>query len=224
MVYRILVVEDDMIIANAIKKTITKWGYEVECVTDFQDVLGQFVAFDPQLVLLDISLPYYDGFHWCTEIRKVSKVPIIFISSASDNLNIVMAMNMGGDDYITKPFDLTVLAAKIRALIRRTYDFAGQTNLVEHRGAILNIGDGTLTYRGQEVELTRNEHRILQLLMENKGQVVTRETIMTHLWETDSYVDDNTLTVNVARLRRKLESLGLDDFIVTKKSVGYMVE
>lgn len=222
--YRILVVEDDMIIANAIKKTITKWGYEVECVTDFQDVLGQFVAFDPQLVLLDISLPYYDGFHWCTEIRKVSKVPIIFISSASDNLNIVMAMNMGGDDYITKPFDLTVLAAKIRALIRRTYDFAGQTNLVEHRGAILNIGDGTLTYRGQEVELTRNEHRILQLLMENKGQVVTRETIMTHLWETDSYVDDNTLTVNVARLRRKLESLGLDDFIVTKKSVGYMVE
>lgn len=224
MVYRILVVEDDMIIANAIKKTITKWGYEVECVTDFQDVLGQFVAFDPQLVLLDISLPYYDGFHWCTEIRKVSKVPIIFISSASDNLNIVMAMNMGGDDYITKPFDLTVLAAKIRALIRRTYDFAGQTNLVEHRGAILNIGDGTLTYRGQEVELTRNEHRILQLLMENKGQIVTRETIMTHLWETDSYVDDNTLTVNVARLRRKLESLGLDDFIVTKKSVGYMVE
>ncbi|NLM40496.1 MAG: response regulator transcription factor [Firmicutes bacterium] len=222
--YRILVVEDDMIIANAIKKTITKWGYQVECVTDFQDVLGQFVAFDPQLVLLDISLPYYDGFHWCTEIRKVSKVPIIFISSASDNLNIVMAMNMGGDDYITKPFDLTVLAAKIRALIRRTYDFAGQTNLVEHRGAILNIGDGTLTYRGQEVELTRNEHRILQLLMENKGQVVTRETIMTHLWETDSYVDDNTLTVNVARLRRKLESLGLDDFIVTKKSVGYMVE
>lgn len=222
--YRILVVEDDMIIANAIKKTITKWGYQVECVTDFQDVLGQFVAFDPQLVLLDISLPYYDGFHWCTEIRKVSKVPIIFISSASDNLNIVMAMNMGGDDYITKPFDLTVLAAKIRALIRRTYDFAGQTNLVEHRGAILNIGDGTLTYRGQEVELTRNEHRILQLLMENKGQIVTRETIMTHLWETDSYVDDNTLTVNVARLRRKLESLGLDDFIVTKKSVGYMVE
>ena len=222
--YRILVVEDDMIIANAIKKAITKWGYQVECVTDFQDVMGQFVAFDPQLVLLDISLPYYDGFHWCTEIRKVSKVPIIFISSASDNLNIVMAMNMGGDDYITKPFDLTVLAAKIRALIRRTYDFAGQTNLVEHRGAILNIGDGTLTYRGQEVELTRNEHRILQLLMENKGQVVTRETIMTHLWETDSYVDDNTLTVNVARLRRKLESLGLDDFIVTKKSVGYMVE
>ncbi len=222
--YRILVVEDDMVIANAIKKTIAKWGYEVECVTDFQDVLGQFAAFDPQLVLLDISLPYYNGFHWCSEIRRVSKVPIIFISSASDNLNIVMAMNMGGDDFITKPFDLTVLAAKIRALLRRTYDFAGQTNLLEHKGAILNIGDGTLTYKGQELELTRNEHRILQLLMENKGQVVTRETIMTHLWETDSYVDDNTLTVNIARLRRKLESIGLDDFIVTKKSVGYMVE
>jgi len=203
---------------------VAKWGYEVECVTDFQDVLGHFVRFDPQLVLLDISLPFYNGFHWCSEIRKVSKVPIIFISSASDNLNIVLAMNMGGDDFIVKPFDLTVLAAKIRALIRRTYDFAGQTNLLEHRGAILNIGEGTLTYQGEKVQLTRNEHRILQLLLENKGQVVSRDALMNHLWETDSYIDDNTLTVNVTRLRRKLEAVGLEDFIVTKKSMGYLVE
>jgi len=187
-VYRILVVEDDPVIAGAIEKSVAKWGYEVECVTDFQDVLGHFVRFDPQLVLLDISPPFYNGFHWCSEIRKVSKVPIIFISSASDNLNIVLAMNMGGDDFIVKPFDLTVLAAKIRALIRRTYDFAGQTNLLEHRGAILNIGEGTLTYQGEKVQLTRNEHRILQLLLENKGQVVSRDALMNHLWETDSYI------------------------------------
>lgn len=222
--YRILVVEDDLVIAETIQATIAKWGYEVDLVHDFQDVLGKFVEFDPQLVLLDISLPFYNGFHWCAEIRKLSKVPIIFISSASDNLNIVMAMNMGADDFIVKPFDLTVLAAKVRALIRRTYDFAGQTNLLEHRGAILNLGDATLTYQGERVELSRNEHKILQLLLENKGQVVARETIMTRLWETDNYIDDNTLTVNVTRLRRKLDAVGLSDFIVTKKSIGYMVE
>lgn len=222
--YRILVVEDDPIIAGAIEKSVAKWGYEVECVTDFQDVLGHFARFDPQLVLLDLSLPFYNGFHWCSEIRKVSKVPIMFISSASDNLNIVLAMNMGGDDFITKPFDLTVLAAKIGALMRRTYDFTGQTNLLEHRGAILNLGDATLTYQGQKVQLTRNEHKILQLLLEHKGQVVTREALMNYLWETDSYVDDNTLTVNVTRLRRKLEGLGLGEMIITKKSMGYLVE
>lgn len=222
--YRILVVEDDEVIAGAIAKSVAKWGYEVECVSDFQDVLGHFVRFDPQLVLLDLSLPFYNGFHWCSEIRKLSKVPIIFISSASDNLNIVLAMNMGGDDFIVKPFDLTVLAAKIRALLRRTYDFAGQTNLLEHKGAILNLSEATLTYQGEKVQLTRNEHRILQLLLENKGQVVTREALMNYLWETDSYVDDNTLTVNVTRLRRKLEGLGLKGLIVTKKSMGYMVE
>lgn len=222
--YRILVVEDDEVIAGAIAKSVAKWGYEVECVSDFQDVLGHFVRFDPQLVLLDLSLPFYNGFHWCSEIRKLSKVPIIFISSASDNLNIVLAMNMGGDDFIVKPFDLTVLAAKIRALLRRTYDFAGQTNLLEHKGAILNLSEATLTYQGEKVQLTRNEHRILQLLLENKGQVVTREALMNYLWETDSYVDDNALTVNVTRLRRKLEGLGLRGLIVTKKSMGYMVE
>ena len=222
--YRILIVEDDEVIAGAIAKSVAKWGYEVECVSDFQDVLGHFVRFDPQLVLLDLSLPFYNGFHWCSEIRKLSKVPIIFISSASDNLNIVLAMNMGGDDFIVKPFDLTVLAAKIRALLRRTYDFAGQTNLLEHKGAILNLSEATLTYQGEKVQLTRNEHRILQLLLENKGQVVTREALMNYLWETDSYVDDNTLTVNVTRLRRKLEGLGLRGLIVTKKSMGYMVE
>jgi len=215
--YRILIVEDDPIIAKTMEKHIASWGYEVACVTDFNDVLSEFAAFDPQLVLLDISLPFFNGYHWCNEIRKLSKVPIIFISSASDNMNIVMAMNMGGDDFLAKPFDLSVLTAKVQALLRRTYDFAGQTNLLEHRGAILNTSDATLTFQGDRIELTRNEYKILKMLMENKGKVVSRESLMVMLWETDSYVDDNTLTVNVTRLRRKLEALGLTDFIATKK-------
>ena len=222
--YRILIVEDDAIIAKTMQRHITSWGYEVKCAADFKDVLSLFVAFDPQLVLLDISLPFYNGYHWCNEIRKLSKVPIIFISSASDTMNIVMAMNMGGDDFIAKPFDLSVLTAKVQAVLRRTYDFAGQTNLLEHRGAILNTSDATLTYEGEQTDLTRNEYKILKMLMENNGKVVTRESLMTMLWETDSYVDDNTLTVNVTRLRRKLEALGLPDFITTKKGMGYEVK
>ncbi|NMB02130.1 MAG: response regulator transcription factor [Firmicutes bacterium] len=222
--YRILIIEDDAVIANAIKKTIAGWGFEVSCITNFRDVMPEFVQFDPQLVLLDISLPFYNGYHWCTEIRKICKVPIIFISSASDNLNIVMAMNMGGDDFITKPFDLTVLTAKVQALLRRTYDFAGQSHLLEHRGAILNVTEASLTYQGEKTELTRNELKILQLLLENKGKVVSREAMMTRLWETDSYVDDNTLTVNITRLRKKLDQIGLPDFILTKRSLGYLVE
>ena len=222
--FRILIVEDDPIIAKTMEKHIASWGYEVACVTDFSDVLSEFAAFDPQLVLLDISLPFFNGYHWCNEIRKLSKVPIIFISSASDNMNIVMAMNMGGDDFLAKPFDLSVLTAKVQALLRRTYDFAGQTNLLEHRGAILNTSDATLTFQGDRLELTRNEYKILKMLMENKGKVVSRESLMVMLWETDSYVDDNTLTVNVTRLRRKLEALGLTDFIATKKGMGYEVK
>lgn len=221
--YRILIVEDDMVIAKTMEKHIKSWGYEVECATEFEDVLAHFVAFDPQLVLLDISLPFYNGYHWCSEIRRHSKVPIIFISSASDNMNIVMAMNMGGDDFIAKPFDLSVLTAKVQAMLRRTYDFAGQTNLLEHKGAILNTDDASLSYRGERTDLTRNEYKILKMLMERSGKVVSRDALMTMLWETDSFVDDNTLTVNVTRLRRKLETIGLKDFITTKKGMGYEV-
>lgn len=222
--HKILIVEDDAVIAEAIKKHIRTWGYEAECVDDFQDIMTIFISYDPQLVLLDISLPFYNGFHWCSEIRKVSKVPIIFISSASDNMNIVMAVNMGGDDFIAKPFDLNVLTAKVQALLRRSYDFAGQTNLLEHRGAILNTNDASLTYKDTKLELTKNEYKILQILMENKGNIVNRDTIMLRLWETDNYVDENALYVNITRLRKKLESVGLIDFIITKKGIGYMVE
>lgn len=181
--YRIFLVEDDETIARLIKKHLEKWEYEVSTVQDFGNVLSEFAACDPQLVLLDIRLPFYNGHHWCTQIRQVSKVPIIFLSSVSDNMNIVMAMNMGADDFIPKPFDLEVLTAKVQALLRRSYDFAGSSSMLEHKGMLLNLSDATLLYQEQKVELTKNELKILQTLIENKMQVVTRETLMTRLWK-----------------------------------------
>ena len=219
--YKIFIVEDDDIIAGSLKRNLESWDYQVECASDFSNVMAEYVKAAPQLVLMDIKLPFYNGYYWCSEIRKVSKVPIIFLSSAADNMNIVMAVNMGGDDFVAKPFDMDVLIAKIQAVLRRSYDFVGQTMAVEHRGAILNLSDATLTYEGEKLELTKNEFRILQVLMENKEKVVSRDTLMTRLWESDSYVDENTLSVNVNRLRKKLESLGLEDFILTKKGIGY---
>lgn len=222
--YKILIVEDDETIASTVEKRILAWGYEARRVLDFRNVISEFAAFDPQLVLLDVMLPFYNGYHWCNEIRKISKVPVIFLSSAADNMNIVMAMNMGGDDFVSKPFDLDVLIAKIQAVLRRTYDFNGQTGLLEHRGAILSMSDAVLTYQGERVNLTKNEYRILLTLMENKGKIVNRDLLMTKLWETDSFVDENTLTVNVTRLRKKLAEAGLENYIITKKGIGYMVE
>lgn len=215
--------EDDETIARLIKKHLEKWEYEVSTVQDFGNVLSEFAACDPQLVLLDIRLPFYNGHHWCTQIRQVSKVPIIFLSSVSDNMNIVMAMNMGADDFIPKPFDLEVLTAKVQVLLRRSYDFAGSSSMLEHKGMLLNLSDATLLYQEQKVELTKNELKILQTLIENKMQVVTRETLMTRLWESDMYVDENTLSVNVNRLRKKLTSIGLEDSILTKKGIGYQI-
>ncbi len=221
--HKILIIEDDSAIARTMAKYLETWGYKVHCASDFSDVLTEYVTFDPQLVLLDIALPFFNGYHWCREIRSVSKVPIIFISSASENMNIVMAMNMGGDDFIAKPFDLDVLIAKIQALLRRTYDFAGHSNLMECRGVILNTSDATLLYDGEKLELTKNEYRIIQILMENRGRTVSRDAIMARLWENDSFVDENALTVGITRLRRKLEGAGLFNFIATKKGLGYQV-
>lgn len=221
--YRIFLVEDDETIARLIKKHLEKWEYEVSTVQDFGNVLGEFAVCDPQLVLLDIRLPFYNGHYWCTQIRQVSKVPIIFLSSVSDNMNIVMAMNMGADDFIPKPFDLEVLTAKVQALLRRSYDFAGSSSMLEHKGMLLNLSDATILYQEQKVELTKNELKILQTLIENKTQVVTCETLMTRLWESDMYVDENTLSVNVNRLRKKLTSIGLEDSILTKKGIGYQI-
>lgn len=219
--YKIFIVEDDEIIARTIKEHLNVWDYDVHCVQDFSNVMTEFAKFDPQLVLMDITLPFFNGYHWCSEIRKVSKIPVIFLSSASDNMNIVMAVNMGADDFISKPFDLEVLTVKIQAMLRRSYDFAGKSRILEHRGAILNLTETTLTYQEEKAELTKNEFRILQVLMENKDKVVSRDTLMTKLWESDDYVDENTLSVNVNRLRKKLEAIGLADFIITKKGIGY---
>ena len=222
--YKIFLVEDDETIAAAVARHIEAWGWEAVRCRDFTNVTGEFAACNPHLVLLDIGLPFRNGYHWCGEIRKLSRVPIIFLSSASDNMNIVMAMSMGGDDFVAKPFDLEVLTAKIQALLRRTYDFGAAAPLLECRGAVLDTGDNTLSYEGQRLELTRNEYRILQVLLEHKGSTVSRDTLMRKLWETDSFVDENTLTVNMARLRRKLEGIGLKDFVRTKKGMGYLVE
>lgn len=222
--YKLLIIEDDAVIARAIQQHMMSWGYEAVCVENFQEVLQTFIAQNPQLVLLDISLPFYNGYHWCDEIRKLSKVPIIFISSASDNMNIVMAVNMGGDDFVAKPFDLNVLQAKIQALLRRTYDFAGDSTLLEHNGMIFDTSKGVVTYDNNRTELTKNEMGILRCLLEQKGRIVTRDKLMEKLWESDSFIDDNTLTVNVARLRKKLEEIGVKDIVKTKKGIGYVVD
>ena len=222
--YKLLIVEDEQGISEEIKRQAENWGLEVRCAADFRNIMAEFAEFDPQIVLMDIALPFFDGYHWCSEIRKVSKVPIIFISSASDNMNIVMAMNMGADDFIAKPFDGSVLIAKVQAMLRRTYDFGGAMPVLEHKGALLNTGDGCLTYGEEKLELTKNEYRILLCLMENKGTIVSREKLMEALWATDSFVDENTLSVIVGRLRKKLEAVGLKDFIATKFGAGYIIE
>ncbi len=221
MNYKILIVEDDAVIAQEIARHLENWGMQTVIVLDLSQVMKEFARELPHLVLMDISLPFYNGYYWCSEIRKVSSVPVIFLSSASENMNIVMAMNMGGDDFIAKPFDFSVLLAKVQAMLRRTYAFAGQTNLLEYRGVILNLSNTSLEINGESVELTKNEFRILQLLFERRGDIVTREEIMKHLWDGDCFVDDNTLAVNMVRLRKKLQEKGLEQFITTKKGLGY---
>lgn len=222
--YRILVVEDDPGIAQAVCAHLRQWELDAQCVQNFRAVMEEFTAFDPQLVLLDISLPFFNGYHWCTQIRAVSRVPVVFLSSASENMNIVMAMNMGADDFIAKPFDQRVLMAKVQALLRRAYDFSQAAPTLSHRGAALNTADQTLRYNGQKIALTKNEYRILLTLLEGRGRVVSRERLMERLWETDSFVDENTLTVNVNRLRKKLDAAGLNGFITTRVGAGYLVE
>ena len=221
---KIFIVEDDRGIAEAVASQAERWAFDVRIASDFRDVVGEVAQFQPHIVLMDIGLPFFSGYYWCSEIRKTSRVPIIFLSSAADNMNIVMAMNMGGDDFIAKPFDMSVLMAKIQALLRRTYDFAQPSPLLAHRGAVLDAGSGALKYEGKTIDLTRNEFRILLALMEKRGNVVSREKLMERLWETDSFVDENTLTVNVNRLRKKLDAAGLTGFIATRFGVGYIIE
>lgn len=222
--YRILIIEDDDIIAKNIATHFKRWNYETMQIIDFKNIMEEFLKFDPQLVLLDIGRPFYNGFYWCQEIRKISKVPILFLSSMNDNMNIVMAMNMGGDEFIEKPFDLNVLTAKVQALLRRSYSFQGNGNVLEYEGMILNLNDASFSYKEKNVSLTKNEFRILQMLMENAGKIIARDDIIARLWESDEFIDDNTLTVNVARLRKKIENAGMDNWIRTKKGIGYYLK
>lgn len=222
--YRILIVEDDSTIAEALKRHLEGWDHETVIAEDFKNIMAEFTRVEPDLVLLDIGLPFYNGFYWSSQIRQVSDVPIIFISSASDNMNIVMAMNMGGDEFIEKPFDLHVVTAKVQAILRRAYSYRGSASLMEYRGCILNLADATVTYQNRKTDLTKNEFKIFQCLLENAGKIVTRDEIIARLWESDAFIDENTLTVNVARLRKKLAQIGLEEAVVTKKGIGYMVE
>lgn len=221
--YKILIVEDDTTIADVVRGELEGWGYQALVATEFADIMPTFRAFCPQLVLLDLSLPHRSGLYWCSKIRAESSVPVVFLSSHSDNMNLVTAMHLGADDFIPKPFDLQVLVAKVQAILRRSYDFAAATDTLVHRGAVLHPGQALLTVDGKRVELTRNELRILQMLLERKGRVVSREDLMRRLWEHESFIDDNTLTVNITRLRKKLDDAGLADFIRTKKGLGYLV-
>ncbi|MEK4502121.1 response regulator transcription factor [Bacillus sp. FSL R12-0069] len=221
---KILLVEDEPTIRETVADELGKWGFEVWASTNFEHILNDFLAQSPQLVLLDINLPYFDGFYWCRKIREVSKVPIIFLSSRDNPMDMVMAMNMGGDDFVQKPFYTDVLVAKIQALMRRTYSYTQtEINVVEYEGVVLNLQSGEVTYHNQILELTKNEFKILQILMQNIGSIVSRDNIMRKLWENESFVDDNTLTVNVARVRKKLAELGKEEFIHTKKGQGYII-
>ncbi|MBC1936687.1 response regulator transcription factor [Listeria grandensis] len=223
---KVYIVEDDIVIRDTMQKHLSKWGFEVKVVSDYNNILNEFLEAEPQLVILDVNLPYFDGFYWCNQIREVSNVPIIFLSSRDSRMDQIMGMNMGADYYIEKPVDLDVLMARINALIRRTYSYADleEPNVMEHKNVFLHIDTNTLTYLDEKIDLTKNEFLILYELLKQKGRIVSRDEIMRVLWEDESFVDDNTLTVNVVRIRKKLTEIGLADFITTKKGQGYMIE
>ncbi|GAA0771486.1 response regulator transcription factor [Clostridium subterminale] len=219
----ILLVEDDLDLSKVLSSSLNKWGFEVNLIENFDSILKEFIEKEPQLLIMDVNLPYYDGFYWCKKIREISKVPIIFLSSRDSNMDLIMGINNGGDDYITKPFSIEVLITKINALLRRTYDYAGSESIIYYNDAVLDIEKCTFKYGNNTIELTKNEIKILSVLIKNREKVVSRDKLMMSLWNDDEFVSDNTLTVNITRLRNKIKEIGLDDFIKTKKGIGYMV-
>ncbi len=222
--FKIFIVEDDEVIARSIKKYLGTWSYEVDLCDDFDKVYEKFIQTKPDLILLDVSLPFFNGYYWCEKIRGVSNLPIIFISSADENLNKIMAMNMGADDYITKPFDLDLLLAKIKALLRRSYEYGESSSIITYEDISLDRDRMLLSFAGKDLILNKNEYLILEMMLEHPEKVYRREEIMDKIWQTDEFIDDNTLTVNIMRLRKKLDKFGLEDFIKTKKKVGYYIE
>lgn len=222
--FKIFVVDDSKIISEKLKQWLEKWGFEAILVDDFEKVIDIFKCENPDLVVMDIALPYYDGYFWTRKIRDLSNVPIIFLSSKEDTMNKIMAMEMGADDFVSKPFEMDLLLAKIKALLRRTYDYKDNLDRLEHRGLVLDLKSMTVVFSNKSIDLSKNEFKILETLMVNKGNVVSRDKLMTSLWSTDIYIDDNTLTVNISRLRKSLAGLGVDNFIKTKQGMGYYVE
>ncbi|GAA0422357.1 response regulator transcription factor [Virgibacillus sp. AGTR] len=224
-VYKLLIIEDDENMANVLKTLLEKWNFHTMVCNDFENILKVFEKEEPHIILMDINIPSFDGFYWCKKIREISSVPIIFCSSRNSNMDIVMAINNGGDDYIQKPFDSYVLVAKLQAIIRRTYEYKSDSNqIIECKQVILNLSDTAVYHQDQRVELTKNEFEILKTLMENKGKVVTRDRLMKKLWDDDIYVNENTLTVNINRLRSRLEDIGVVNYIVTKRGMGYIIQ
>lgn len=221
--FKILIVDDSQIIASSLKKDFEKWGYEVILVEDFERVFDLFKQENPSLVVMDIGLPYFDGYHWTRKIRDISNVPIIFLSSKEDTMNKIMAMEMGADDFVNKPFEPELLTAKVKALLRRTYDYKQGSDKLEKNGLILDLKSMQAGFAGKSIDLSKNEFKILETLMVNAGKVISRDKLMTALWSTDIFIDDNTLTVNISRLRKSLEGLGVKDFIKTKVGKGYYV-
>lgn len=222
--FKILLIEDDKKISDIVVENLIKAEYDTIAATDFSDILLEFIAFKPDLVLLDIILPFYDGYYWCGQIRLLSKVPIIFISSKSTDMDIIIATNMGGDNYMVKPFSIDILLAKVAGLLRRTYSYDNsEMDIISHQGLIFNIGSGEVSVNENSAKLTKNEAQILGLLLKNRGNTVSRERIMRSLWKDASFIDDNTLTVNITRLRKKLKDLGLESYIETIKSLGYKI-
>lgn len=221
---KIYIVEDDDVILRSLEKFLKSWSYEVFAPDDFSAVYESFLDVNPDLVLLDVSLPFFNGYYWCEKIRQASNVPIIFISSADENLNKIMAMNMGADDYITKPFDLDLLLAKIKAMLRRSYQYVEATSKLSYKDIEIDRNRMILNFAGKDLALSKNEYLILEMMFEYPEKVYKREEIMDKIWQTDEFIDDNTLTVNIMRLRKKLEDIGLKDFIKTKKKVGYYIE
>jgi DNA-binding response OmpR family regulator len=222
--YKILIIEDDSALCTNLSKNLSRWNFETYSINDFENVTAEFLNIKPHLILMDVNLPYFDGFFWCKQIREVSKTPIIFLSSRDSNMDIIMAVNQGADDYITKPFSFELLLVKIQALLRRTYDYQNDArDTIEYRGVILDVASGSLTYQDKKLELTKNEQRILSLLMKNKAKIISREKLMKVLWDDDCFVNENTLTVNINRIRTKLEDIGIESFITTKKGEGYII-
>ncbi|MCD2255467.1 response regulator transcription factor [Agrilactobacillus fermenti] len=222
--FKILIVEDDKTISGLIANELKKWQLIPLEISDFNQVLNNFIQEKPHLVLMDINLPVYDGFYWNQKIREISKVPMIFISSRNTNMDMVMAMNMGADDFVNKPFAMEVLVAKINALLRRTYNYTEPTqNVIEHKGVLLNLQSGSAKIKDTTIDLSKNEYRLLQYLMRRHGNIVSREELLRDLWEDERFVDDNTLTVNINRLRKKIEGAGIKDYIQTKIGQGYMI-